>query len=139
MPKLENRISHNELKPLDEISPDKQIRAFTSALHDENLHLHQHEDHLHLHEHYHGGEGNIEVTLIGLVIHSIADGVALGASLYRKPISYFQSPINQPLKPSSDSSSSSLSSCIKHLLLLDLVLSSSTKDSTAKREPTIFL
>jgi hypothetical protein len=31
-----------------------------------------------------GGDGNIIVSTIGLVIHSIADGAALGASLYCK-------------------------------------------------------
>jgi zinc transporter 9 len=46
--------------------------------------LHKHDDHYHVHEHYHGGSENVAITLIGLVIHSIADGVALGASFYRK-------------------------------------------------------
>ena len=46
------------------------------------MHLHQHDDHFHVHEHFHGGKDNIMVTTIGLVIHSFADGVALGASLY---------------------------------------------------------
>ena len=48
------------------------------------MHFHEHDDHFHAHEHYHGGDGNIIVSTIGLVIHSIADGAALGASLYCK-------------------------------------------------------
>ena len=48
--------------------------------------VHEHNDHLHAHEHYHGGHENILVSTIGLVIHSIADGSALGASLYCKII-----------------------------------------------------
>ncbi len=39
---------------------------------------------MHEHEHYHGGKENIVVTTIGLVLHSLADGTALGASLFRK-------------------------------------------------------
>lgn len=39
---------------------------------------------MHLHEHYHGDKENIKVTAIGLVLHSIADGLALGASLFCK-------------------------------------------------------
>jgi len=45
-------------------------------------HLYLHDDGKKVHEHNHGGKGNILVSTIGLVIHSIADGVALGASLY---------------------------------------------------------
>jgi zinc transporter ZupT len=48
-----------------------------------SMHIHEHEDHFHAHEHYHGDSDNIIVTTIGLVIHSIADGLALGASLFR--------------------------------------------------------
>ena len=44
--------------------------------------VHEHDDHFHMHEHYHGGQENIIITTIGLVIHSIADGTALGASFY---------------------------------------------------------
>jgi|JI9StandDraft_1071089.scaffolds.fasta_scaffold302424_2 zinc transporter ZupT len=51
---------------------------------EENMHVHTHDDHLHVHEHYHGGEENVIVTLIGFVIHSVADGTALGASFFRK-------------------------------------------------------
>lgn len=47
-----------------------------------NIFVHEHEDHFHAHEHYHGDSGNIMVTTIGLVLHSVADGMALGASLY---------------------------------------------------------
>lgn len=50
----------------------------------EHLFIHEHGDHLHAHEHDHGGKGNIIITTIGLVIHSLADGAALGASLYCK-------------------------------------------------------
>jgi len=46
------------------------------------MHVHAHEDHLHAHEHYHGDSGNILVSTIGLIIHSVADGLALGASLF---------------------------------------------------------
>jgi zinc transporter ZupT len=46
--------------------------------------VHEHEDHMHAHEHYHGEADNIIITTIGLVIHSIADGLALGASLFCK-------------------------------------------------------
>lgn len=48
----------------------------------QNLHIHEHEDQLHVHEHYHGEKENIMVTTIGLVLHSMADGIALGASLF---------------------------------------------------------
>lgn len=44
-----------------------------------------HKDNEHAHEHYHGGKGNVLVSTIGLVIHSLADGVALGASLFCNP------------------------------------------------------
>lgn len=84
MPKIDRNISENENKQLHEISPSKQLQVFRKALQEENYHLHQHEDHFHIHEHYHGGEENIIVTLIGLVIHSVADGTALGASLFCK-------------------------------------------------------
>jgi len=43
-----------------------------------------HDDHFTMHEHYHGDHENILVTTIGLVMHSIADGLALGASLFCK-------------------------------------------------------
>jgi len=46
------------------------------------LHLHEHEDHLHVHEHFHGDHDNIVVSLMGFIIHSMADGCALGASLF---------------------------------------------------------
>ena len=48
------------------------------------MHVHSHEDHMHAHEHYHGDSNNILVSTIGLVIHSVADGLALGASLFCK-------------------------------------------------------
>jgi zinc transporter ZupT len=54
----------------------------------DHLHIHEHEDHLHVHEHYHGEKDNIKVTTIGLVIHSLADGFSLGASLYCNYCSY---------------------------------------------------
>ena len=50
---------------------------------DSKLFVHEHDDHFHIHEHYHGGAGNIFVTTIGLVIHSFADGTALGATFFR--------------------------------------------------------
>jgi zinc transporter ZupT len=50
---------------------------------DNKVFVHEHDDHFHMHEHYHGGQGNIIVTTIGLVIHSLADGAALGATFYR--------------------------------------------------------
>ena len=34
-----------------------------------------------------GGKDNVFITTIGLAIHSLADGAALGASLYRKFLS----------------------------------------------------
>lgn len=48
------------------------------------MHVHEHHDHLHAHEHNHGGKENIIVSTIGLVLHSLADGSALGASLFCK-------------------------------------------------------
>lgn len=51
---------------------------------DNKLFVHEHDDHYHIHEHYHGGAGNIVITTIGLVIHSLADGAALGATFFRK-------------------------------------------------------
>lgn len=48
----------------------------------ENMHVHEHKDHFHVHEHFHGGGSNIIISTIGLVIHSIADGVALGVTLF---------------------------------------------------------
>lgn len=50
---------------------------------DSKLFVHEHDDHFHIHEHYHGGAGNIVVTTIGLVVHSLADGTAIGASFFR--------------------------------------------------------
>ena len=46
------------------------------------IHFHEHNDEVHMHEHNHGDKDNIIVTTIGLVIHSIADGIALGATLF---------------------------------------------------------
>ena len=48
------------------------------------MHVHEHHDHLHAHEHNHGGKENIIVSTIGLVLHSLADGSALGASIFCK-------------------------------------------------------
>jgi hypothetical protein len=48
------------------------------------LHVHEHDDHFHAHEHYHGGKENIWISTIGMVIHSMADGAALGATFFRK-------------------------------------------------------
>lgn len=48
----------------------------------EGMHVHEHHDHLHAHEHNHGGKENIIVSTIGLVLHSLADGSALGASIF---------------------------------------------------------
>ena len=39
---------------------------------------------MHAHEHYHGGSDSILITTIGLILHSFADGLALGASLFCK-------------------------------------------------------
>jgi zinc transporter 9 len=39
---------------------------------------------VHEHDHFHGGKDNIVVTTVGLVLHSLADGTALGASLFCK-------------------------------------------------------
>lgn len=50
----------------------------------EGMHVHEHHDHLHAHEHNHGGKENIIVSTIGLVLHSLADGSALGASIFCK-------------------------------------------------------
>ena len=55
-----------------------------ALLKNEHIHLHEHDDHFHVHEHYHGEKENILVSTIGLVLHSIADGLALGASLFCK-------------------------------------------------------
>jgi zinc transporter 9 len=46
---------------------------------------HEHDDshsHDHAHEHFHGDKGNLIITTLGLVVHSIADGVALGSTCY---------------------------------------------------------
>ena len=45
-----------------------------------------HDDHFTMHEHYHGDHENITVTTVGLVMHSLADGLALGASLFCKHV-----------------------------------------------------
>lgn len=37
-------------------------------------------DHDHVHEHFHGDSSNLIISTIGLVVHSIADGVALGST-----------------------------------------------------------
>ena len=39
-------------------------------------------DHDHVHEHFHGDSSNLIISTIGLVVHSIADGVALGSTWY---------------------------------------------------------
>ena len=50
-----------------------------------NLYMHKEDDTtFHVHEHYHGGKTNIIVTTIGMVMHSLADGIALGTSLFCK-------------------------------------------------------
>jgi zinc transporter ZupT len=59
-----------------------QGKEFKDFLKDEKLHIHEHDDHFHVHEHFHGDADNIIVSTIGLVLHSIADGLALGASLF---------------------------------------------------------
>ena len=44
---------------------------------------HEHDDddsHDHVHEHFHGDSSNLIISTIGLVVHSIADGVALGST-----------------------------------------------------------
>jgi len=60
----------------------EKLRELKDYLQKEHLHLHQHDDHIHIHEHYHGDKDNIIVSLIGFVMHSLADGTALGASLF---------------------------------------------------------
>ncbi len=65
----EKNIGHHHIAPQDRVDPKQ-------------LFVHEHDDHFHAHEHYHGGEENVLITTIGLVIHSLADGTALGASLY---------------------------------------------------------
>lgn len=47
--------------------------------HEEHWDEHSHE---HAHEHYHGDSSNIIISTIGLVVHSMADGVALGSTCY---------------------------------------------------------
>lgn len=46
------------------------------------MHLHEHKDHFHVHEHYHGGSESILVSTIGLIMHSLADGFAVGVTLF---------------------------------------------------------
>jgi len=47
----------------------------------EHEHDHEHEDsHEHAHEHFHGDKANLVITTLGLVIHSISDGIALGST-----------------------------------------------------------
>lgn len=50
---------------------------------DSKLFVHAHDDHFHIQERYHGGAGNIVASTIGLVIHSLADGTAAGATFFR--------------------------------------------------------
>lgn len=38
--------------------------------------------HEHAHEHFHGDQANLIISTLGLVVHSIADGVALGSTCY---------------------------------------------------------
>lgn len=40
------------------------------------------DSHEHAHEHFHGDSSNIIISTLGLVVHSIADGVALGSTCY---------------------------------------------------------
>lgn len=40
------------------------------------------DSHDHVHEHFHGDSSNLIISTIGLVVHSIADGVALGSTCY---------------------------------------------------------
>lgn len=60
-----------------------------------SIHEHDHEDghyhktahsdshdHDHSEVHFHGNAGNLIVTTLGFVVHSIADGIALGTSCY---------------------------------------------------------
>ena len=46
------------------------------------------ESHDHVHEHFHGDSSNLIISTIGLVVHSIADGVALGSTWYKFDIKY---------------------------------------------------
>lgn len=50
--------------------------------------MHEHHEHVHEHDHFHGGKENIFVTTVGLVLHSLADGTALGASLFCKQFEF---------------------------------------------------
>lgn len=50
-----------------------------------HAHGHDHDDsesHDHAHEHFHGDSSNLIISTIGLVVHSIADGVALGSTCF---------------------------------------------------------
>lgn len=50
--------------------------------HDHELdHNHEHE-HEHEHFHYHGGKTQLIITTVGLVVHSLSDGFALGSATY---------------------------------------------------------
>ena len=63
-------------------TPRTQVREIKHFLNKENIHIHKHDNEFHLHEHNHGDSGTIVVTTTGLVLHSAADGIALGASLF---------------------------------------------------------
>eukprot|EP00347_Sterkiella_histriomuscorum_P005244 403357337 len=72
--KRHSRKDSQSCKNVD-LNPNQE--SLTKSTH----HVHVHDGDK-VHDHFHGGKGNIIVSTIGLVIHSIADGVALGASLY---------------------------------------------------------
>ena len=65
-------------------TPTEDSKELKEFLKKEKLHLHMHNEDVHVHEHYHGPDNSVLVSTIGLVIHSIADGLALGASLFCK-------------------------------------------------------
>lgn len=48
---------------------------FDGDEHDSHEHSHEH-----AHDHFHGDKSTLAITTLGLVVHSIADGVALGST-----------------------------------------------------------
>ena len=79
-------MRHNHPEPIHENDPyfndsDDHDKEQVHQHNDGHGHIHGH-DHEHAHEHFHGDPATLMITTLGLVVHSIADGVALGTTCY---------------------------------------------------------
>jgi len=57
-----------------------EIDPQTHHNHHDEEHVHNHHGEEHVHDHFHGDSSQIIISTLGLIVHSIADGVALGST-----------------------------------------------------------